>query len=196
MRASSSPASTANVTSRAATTPPNDLHEPFDRRAGSCRGPRARPAAASRRPSRARSSIAPPTMPRGNASTMAMMAEAEQQPPLIGQRHDEGRGWHGSTAAPTSGPITVCTPPSRSHDQEVDRHRDARSASGRSSPWRRRKAAGEARRCAGDGEGQPAVRAHVDADGVGAQLRIARGAQRVAERRIDAAPQQQRWPRR
>ena len=39
-------------------------------------------------------------------------------------------------------------------------------------------------------EGEPAVRAHVDADGVGARRRIARSAQRVAERRMDPAPQQ------
>ena len=94
MSASSSPASQREASRPcAATTPPKRLVP----------GPRP-PAGVMPRPSRAgrgdRAADAaraakPPTMPRGNTSTIGDDRQAQQQPPVVGERHDEILDAHG-----------------------------------------------------------------------------------------------------
>ena len=116
--------------------------------------------------------------------------DAEQRAPIFGLPHDCPASV-ANTEAPTIGPVSVWTPPSSTMTRPSI-ERPTWIVSGEIEPLAKANsppATPQTR--AGNGEAEPVHALDVDADGFGAQRRIAAGAHGVAERREQKAPQQQ-----
>ena len=129
--------------------------------------------------------------PAGRRTTTSRITDAEHGAPVLGLRATSVSCSQVKIAAPTTGPVSVSTPPSSTITSAVGRARRSRPSTGEMLPLEKAKSA-PARPANVPASTKAAhwMRAHVDADRLGAQRRIAAGAQHVAERREQRAPQE------
>ena len=173
--ATSSPASTANDTSRTASHAVEDLAaETVDAQ---------RPASRARHRCACSRASAPP-MPIGNASTITRIARAEHRVPVLGDARERvGEPGERRRAEQRSGERVETA--QQHHDERVDRARNRERLRRDAALRERVQAAGEAGERAGERERRAtACRGTSMPIACGAQRRVAARAQRVAERRL------------
>ena len=140
-------------------------------------------------PATGRAPCRPPTRPCGNSSTISRITAPSTARQNSVRRATSSRS-QVKIAAPTTGPVERLDTAQQHHDQPVGRLGDGDGRGRDAALGEGIDGAGQARRHARQHEGRPLEAAHVDADRLGAQRRIAAGAQGVAEGREQHAPQE------